>query len=138
MERYGMNEASAKQWLEKSWHNLSGAKIFYDVNHYTDVIAVELHYSIEKSLKAFLAYENKKIPKTHDLYTIYQLVSKFINLEEYEDLLDITTKYHIEESYPAFHRECPSKEEIKEVLDFAFELFEKVRVILEIDENVKN
>ena len=132
-----MNKQSAKQWLEKSWHNVSGAKIFYDADHYTDVTAVELHYSIEKSLKAFLAYENKKIPKTHDLYDIYQLVSNFINLEGTEDLLDRTTKYHIEESYPALHRETPSKEEIKEVLDFAFELFDEVCQILQIDEDVK-
>jgi len=132
-----MNETSAKQWLEKAWHNLSGAKIFYDANHYTDVTAVELHYSIEKSLKAFLAYENKKIPKTHDLYDIYQLVSKHIDLEKYEDLLDKTTKYHIEESYPVLHREAPSKEEIEEVLEFAFELFERVCKILNVDEDVK-
>ena len=137
MERYGMNETSAKQWLEKAWHNLSGAKIFYDANHYTDVTAVELHYSIEKSLKAFLAYENKKVPKTHDLYDIYQLVSNYIDLEEYEDLLDKITKYHIEESYPVLHREVPSKEEIKEVLEFAFKLFERVCKKLNVDEDVK-
>jgi len=132
-----MNETLAKQWLEKSWHNVSGAKIFYDADHYTDVTAVELHYSIEKSLKAFLAFENKKIPKTHDLYNLYQLVSHFIDLAEFEDLLDRTTKYHIEESYPAIDRKAPSKKEVKEVLDFAFELFEKVCKRLEIDEDVK-
>jgi len=128
-----MNKASAIEWLRKSWHNLSGAKIFYEANHYTDVTAVELHYSVEKSLKVFLAYENKKIPKTHDLYDIYQLVSEYIDLENYEDLLDQITKYHIEESYPAFDRAMPTNEEIKEVLDFAFEVFDKVCSILEID-----
>ncbi len=90
-----MNKQSAKEWLIKSWHNLSGARIFYDANHYSDVTAVELHYSIEKSLKSFLAYENNKIPKTHDLYEIYQLTKKFINLEDDIDLLEIVTKYHI-------------------------------------------
>ena len=44
-----MNEQSAKEWLVKSWHNLSGAKLFYNANHYTDVTAVELHYSCEKN-----------------------------------------------------------------------------------------
>lgn len=28
-----MNEQAAKEWLKKAWHNLSGAKIFYEVNH---------------------------------------------------------------------------------------------------------
>jgi len=66
-----MNEQAAREWLTKAWHNLSGAKIFYDANHYTDVTAVELHYAVEKMLKSFLAYENKKIPKIHDLLDIY-------------------------------------------------------------------
>ena len=30
MERYGMNEQSAKKWLKKAWYNLSGAKILYE------------------------------------------------------------------------------------------------------------
>jgi len=137
MERYGMNETSAKQWLEKAWHNLSGAKIFYDAYHYTDVTAVELHYSIEKSLKAFLAYENKKIPKTHDLVDIYKLVQNFIDLNDDLVLLKQVTKYHIEESYPVLYRVTPSREEIEEVLEFASELFERVCNILSVDEDVK-
>ena len=58
-----MNEQATKEWLKKAWHNLSGARLFYDANHYTDVTAVELHYSVEKILKSFLAYENKKYQK---------------------------------------------------------------------------
>jgi HEPN domain-containing protein len=133
-----MNKTSAKQWLEKSWHNVSGAKLFYEANHYTDVTAVEIHYSIEKSLKAFLAYENSKISKTHDLYELSQLITNHINLEEVEDLLDQITKYHIDESYPALDKMMPSQTEIKEALDFAFDIFYKVCKILNIDpEEVK-
>jgi HEPN domain-containing protein len=128
-----MNETSAKEWLEKAWHNLSTAQLLYKVEHYTDIIAVELHYCCEKSLKAFLAYENKKIPKTHDLSDIYELVKNYINLDDHLDLLEQITKYHIEESYPAFHRELPSKDEIKEVLNFTQDLFDKVCNILDID-----
>ena len=128
-----MNITSAIEWLEKSWHNLSGAKLFYEANHYTDVTAVELHYSVEKSLKAFLAYENKKIPKSHDLENIYYLVKSFINLDDYLDLLDQISKYHIEEAYPSFERTMPSREDIKEVLEFAQKLFQEVCNILDVD-----
>jgi len=121
-----MNEKSASEWLKKSWHNLSTAKLLYEAEHYTDVIAVELHYSCEKSLKAFIAYENKKIPKSHDLYDIYQQNQKNINLENSLDLLDQITKYHIEESYPTFDRALPSRDEIKFALDFTQFLFEEV------------
>jgi len=127
-----MNKTSAKEWLKKAWHNLSGAKLFYDANHYSDVTAVELHYAVEKLLKSFLAYENNKIPKTHDLYELYQSSKEFISLNDDIDLLDKITKYHIEESYPTFDRKLPSREEIKEVLDFTQKLFEEVCNILDI------
>ncbi|MFA6144686.1 MAG: hypothetical protein WC691_07785 [Sulfuricurvum sp.] len=44
-----MNKPVANEWLIKSWHNLAAAILLYDINHYTDIIAVDLHYSIEKS-----------------------------------------------------------------------------------------
>jgi len=130
-----MNKTSAKEWLIKSWHNLSSAKILYDANHYTDIIAVELHYSVEKNLKAFLAYENKRIPKTHDIVEIYSLIKQWINLDEYIGLMEDISDYHIEESYPVFDRTMPSYDELKEVLDFTNELFSKVCKILDIDED---
>lgn len=127
-----MNKQASIEWLSKAWHNLSGAKLFYDANHYTDVTAVELHYAVEKILKSFLANQNKKIPKTHDLIDIYELVKEYINLDNEKFLLDQITEYHIEESYPAFDRKLPPREEIKEVLDFTQELFEQVCTILDI------
>jgi hypothetical protein len=43
-----MNEQAAKEWLMKSWHNLSSAQLLFSVNHYSDIIAVDLHYSASK------------------------------------------------------------------------------------------
>lgn len=127
-----MNEQAAKEWLMKSWHNLSSAQLLFGVNHYTDIIAVDLYYSCEKSFKSILAYQNKKIPKSHDLVEIYKNIIDFITIEEIE-LLKQISEYHIEESYPAFNRPLPPRDEIKEVLDFTEQLFDKVCSILEID-----
>ena len=136
MERCGtvQNKTSAKQWLNKSWHHFSSASILYEVNHYTDVIAVDLHYAVETSLKSFYAYENKKIIKTHDLIEISQNLKEKIsfNLEEKELMILITT-YHIRGSYPVQDRKMPSRDEIKLVLEFADELFKRVCKILDID-----
>ncbi len=129
-----MNEQSAKEWLMKSWHNLSTAQLLFGVNHYTDIIAVDLHYSCEKSLKSILAYQNKKIPKSHDLVEIYKNIIDFITIEEIE-LLKQISEYHIEESYPAFNRPLPPREEIKEALDFTEKLFDKVCDILSVDKS---
>ena len=129
-----MNENSAKSWIEKAWHNLSTAQILYKADHYTDIIAVELHYTIEKSLKSFLAYENKKIPKTHDLIELYKITRHFVEFDEREiDLLIIAREKHIRESYPQFERGLPAREEVKEVLEFSENLFSDISKKLEID-----
>ncbi len=128
------NKTYAKEWLEKAYHDLSSAKILFNANHYTDTIGVDLHYSIEKILKSFLAYENRQIPKTHDLPKLYELTKKYLNLDENsEDIFYIANKYHIEVSYPTFEKVLPPQEEIKEVLKFTNNLLEKSCNILDID-----
>lgn len=134
-ERCGMNERAAKEWLKKAWHNLSGARLFYEANHYTDVTAIELHYAVEKVLKSLIAYQNSKIPKTHELVDISLLVRKYIDLGEEKYLLDQISSYHIEESYPQYDRKLPPREEIKEVLEFTEKLFDQVCVVLEINKD---
>ncbi len=128
-----MNKTASKEWLTKAWHNLFTARLLYEVNHYTDIIAVEIHYAVEKSLKSFLAFKNKRIPKTHNLLEIYIYIDNFIEFDNDELLLlkDISS-YHIEESYPAFNRPLPPRDEIKKVLEFSEKLFEDVCDILDI------
>ncbi len=49
--------------------------------------------------------------------------------------MDIITTYHIRGSYPPRDRKMLSREEIKEVLEFRRELFDRVCNILEIEIN---
>lgn len=129
-----MNETASREWLSKAWHHFSSAKVLFDANHYTDVIAVELHYAVEITLKSLLAFKNKKIPKTHDLLSIYKLVREKINLSDEEiELLDIISQYHIGESYPTPDRSLPPKEEIIQTIDFTSKIFIKTCAILDID-----
>ena len=128
-----MNVVSAREWLIKSWHHWSSAKILYDAHHFTDCIAVDLHYSIEISLKSILAYRNSKIVKSHDLLEIHALIADQIEFDEEElSLLDIVTRYHIKESYPNPSRNLPPRDEIKQVLEFADQLLERVCNLLNI------
>jgi len=129
-----MNETSAKEWLTKAGHHLGSGKILYEADHYTDTIAVDLHYAVEIMLKSFLAYQNKKIIKTHSLIDIYKTIVDYIQFNEDElDILDLITTYHIKEAYPPMYRELPSREEIKEILEFAEKLFEDICDILNIN-----
>jgi len=128
------NRTSAKEWLEKAYHDLSSAKILFDANHYTDSIGVDLHYSIEKILKSFLAYENRAIPKTHNLPKLYLLVKDYIELDSSELMLvNTATDYHIVVSYPTFEKVLPPRDEIDEVLKFNEKLLQKACTILDID-----
>ena len=52
------NKQSAKEWLEKSYHDLNGAIILFEAKHYTDTIGYVLQQSLEKLLKSILAYDN--------------------------------------------------------------------------------
>ena len=129
-----MNKPIAIEWLKKVYHDLRSAQILYESNHYTDCIGVDLHYAIEKAFKTFLAYENKKIPKTHNLLQLYNLVNNFITLEDNEiDILHIANTYHIEESYPTPNRHLPPRDEIQRVLDFTEKLLDRVCNILDIN-----
>jgi HEPN domain-containing protein len=135
-----MNETSAKEWLAKAWHHLSSAQVLYRVEHYTDVIAIDLHYAVEIMLKSFLAYENKQILKTHNLIELHSHIIDTIEFDENEkDMLRLITTYHIKESYPTLHRRLPPREEIYTVLNFTNELFNKVCMLLNISsDEIKN
>ena len=126
----------AKEWLNKAWHHLSSAILLYKAEHYTDIIAIELHYSAEITLKSFLAYDNRQIKKTHDLLEVNELVKEYVKIEDLK-MLSLITKYHISEAYPPRDRRMPSRDEIKEVLEFAEGLFEEVCKILKISSDVK-
>jgi len=128
-----MNETAAKEWLTKAWHHYSSAALLYQVQHYTDVIAVDLHYAVEITLKSILAYENKKILKTHDINELAKLLEENLSFSvDEERLMVVITTYHIKGSYPTPHRNLPPKEEIKKVLAFADYLLDHVCTLLKI------
>jgi HEPN domain-containing protein len=122
------NKAYALEWLTFAKKNLNTAILLSDVNHYTDIIGVEIQQSLEKLLQAVAANENIKIPKEHDLVKIYLIIeSSFIELEEDEVvLLKIATNYYKEDRYPNPNYSLPTREEIQEVLEFTKNLFEEI------------
>jgi HEPN domain-containing protein len=136
MGEYYMNKIAATEWLEKAWHHFSSGKVLYEVKHYTDTIRVDLHYGVEIMLKAFLAYENKKMIKTHDLIKLYPHIKEWIEFSDKElELLEQISTYHIEASYPSFDRRMPTYGELEKVIEFSEKLFGKICKILDIDEN---
>ncbi len=129
-----VNKKYACEWLSKALHDLEGARLLYEADHYTDTIAYVVHQSLEKTLKAIWAYQNQAIRKTHNLVELYELLPLPINLKENEIfLLSIATTYQTQQRYPVVHKKLPSKEEIKDILDFSEKLFNDVLQRLNID-----
>jgi HEPN domain-containing protein len=133
-----MNRTYAQEWLHFAQKNLSTAQILTRMEHYTDIIGSEVQQSVEKSLKALLAYHNLAIPKTHDL-TLLAAQIKSLEIEELHfddetfDILDRITLYYKFERYPNPNYFVPSREEMEESLQFAEDLFSQICEILHID-----
>jgi len=127
------NRTAALQWLSKAYHDLTSAEILLEANHYTDTISFDLQQALEKSLKAFPAYENKQIKKTHDLIELYELISEHLELDESEvRILALASNYYIRNRYPVYQYNLPSKNEVSKVLDFAQDLFNRCCMALGI------
>jgi len=128
------NKTYAKEWLTFAKKNLATAKLLFEVNHYEDIIGIELQQTLEKTFKSIMANENKKIPKDHDLVKIYYMIEEYLKIEEDEIvLLKIASDYYKEDRYPNPNYSLPSREEIKEILGFTEKLFNKICEIFDID-----
>jgi HEPN domain-containing protein len=131
-----MNKTLAIEWLNKAYHHIGSAKILFDAKHFTDVIGIDIHYGVEVTLKSILAYENKKIIKTHDLIELKIILQDKIDFDEDElKLLATITTYHIRGSYPPKDKKLPSFEEIEKSLDFSLNLFDRVCDLLNIQKS---
>ncbi len=76
------NKAYALEWITFAKKNLDTAKLLFKLNHYEDIIGIELQQCLEKTLKSIMANKNIKIPRDRDLVKIYYSIEPFIPLEE--------------------------------------------------------
>ena len=65
-----MDEAFRKQsqeWFERGDHDIETARMIIQGNGFTDMSAFHIHQAIEKYLKGFLVFHQKKPPRIHEL-----------------------------------------------------------------------
>lgn len=130
------NKVYALEWLQFALRNLITAQHLFEVNHFTDIIVIDAQQAIEKTLKSIIAYENRKITKTHNLDELASLITDKILFDDSEiKLLEKITDYYREDRYPNPNYTLPSYEETKEILDFAQKLFDDVCDKLDINKN---
>ena len=122
------NKSIANEWLVLAKRNLDAAKILFKEKHSNDVIGIELHQSIEKSLKAVPAFHNKTILKTHDLIVLLSNAEEFIQFDpDLNQLLETATDYYVENRYPGGDFNfLPSDKEIEKVIETADYIYNTV------------
>jgi len=115
------NKSIGNEWLDLAKRNLDAAKILFKEKHFNDVIGIELHQSIEKSLKAIPAFHGKTVLKTHDLIVLLSNAEEYLKFEnELKKLLETATDYYVENRYPGGgFNFLPSDREIEEVIGSA-------------------
>lgn len=123
------NRTIANEWLELAKRNLDAAIILFKEKHFNDIIGIELHQSIERSLKAVPAFHNKTVLKTHDLIVLLSNAEEFIKFEiDLNQLLETATDYYVENRYPGGgFNFLPSDKEIEKLIETTDYIYKTVK-----------
>lgn len=123
------NQTYAKEWLDRSKRNLETAILLFNHDHYTDVIAIDLHQTLEKAFKAIYAYYGIAIPRTHNLLPLYEFVITKFEIPEvtFDDIL-IISDYYEADRYPGPRYFLPSNNEIAIYLDLTKRIYNVIEL----------
>jgi HEPN domain-containing protein len=107
------NQTYAKEWLDRAKRNLDTAVLLFNHNHYTDVIAIDIHQTLEKAFKSVYAYHGISIPRTHNLLPLFEFVRNKISIEDVnvDDIL-VISDYYDSDRYPGSKYKQSSKFEV--------------------------
>ena len=122
------NRVLANDWLESGKKHLDVAEILFKNGHYTDIVGIELQQSVERVLKAILAYNNLSIARTHDLAILLEAVKSEIEFDcDIREQCEIATDYFIDNRYPVRGSNfLPSEKEIEKVIETANYIYKTV------------
>ena len=117
----------ASEWLNFARKHLETAKLLLRENHYTDIIAIELHQTLEKSLKAILAFNTVKIIRTHNLMELHKRCSHFLDISvlDSDSIIEIND-YFESERYPGPKYALPEIAEIEKNLAVCDQVYESI------------
>ena len=89
---------------------------------------VNIQQAVEKYLKGYLLSKGWQLRKTHDLEVLLnEAVAHDPSLDEFRTACMIMTEYYIEERYPFTVPSPLTEDEIKESLEAAVKLIERIK-----------
>jgi len=132
-----MKQNMALEWLKASSGDLAVLRKIVDDEFVTHMTAFHSQQSVEKSLKAILEFNNIDVPKKHDVQMLKDLVGQYIHIDN-EDILEDLNSLYIDSRYPSsfglLPNGKPTLEDAKEFSEFAMNIFDKVCILLEINQ----
>lgn len=121
------NQTYALEWLNLANRNLQTARLLIREKHYTDIIALEIHQTVEKSFKSVYAYYGIIIPKTHSLTVLFNFVNEKIKIDDIDiEVIIIISDYYETDRYPGPKYMIPSRDEVEHFFLIAKQLFGKI------------
>ena len=117
------------EWLEKSEHDLFGArKLMREPDPIHDLAAFLAQQSAELALKGFLETNEHPFPKIHDIAGLLQMaIEHDTEFRKFYSISDRITRYAVSTRYPEGGGFYPTSEEVIEALDFAATVLELVK-----------
>ncbi len=119
-----------KQWLLKAERDIDSAKLLIDGKLY-DTAIYHTQQCAEKALKAFIAFKNLPIQKTHDLVVLAKICEKLD--ASFDDVLNVTyilNGLDVEYRYPdGLDDEInqPEESQVKDSIGYAREILDFVK-----------
>lgn len=128
----------AKEWIKFAKTDLQATIALVTEENLSTVAAFHSQQCVEKSLKALLELNNKKVPRTHDLIKLLKKIEEEkinIDMKINEEVLDQISQVYIDTRYPAdfglLPEGKPSINKIKEFLDEAESIFNQTVQLIE-------
>ena len=123
-----------KDWLEYAKADLLCCEKIIGEKLLSNIVIFHSHQSIEKSLKAILEDNNRKLPETQNLIRLNNLAKKIHDFAIDEILLQEINDVFIGTTYPGefdFPFGKPTLEDAAIFLEFAKEIYDKIKSFLE-------
>ena len=117
----------AMEWFDRGKHDVKAAKILFEEGEYTDSLSSLIQQAVEKYLKGFLIFNGWNLRKIHDIEELITEASGYLpSLKKYLDFARKLTAYYMEDRYPPGPVTNYSEEEIKQSINEAERLIEKI------------
>ena len=117
-----------EEWLYKALHDIESSKLLFSKSKVLfDISIYHTQQCAEKSLKAFLAYKEQELEKTHNLITLVNIcISLDTDFEKIQDAAIYLNPYSTLFRYPEGEL-MPNLEETGEAIKLAEKIYNFVK-----------